>query len=528
MCLVLMALADKFACRCGLDGVLLILSIIYRAFDEFRASDVALFWDESEYVTLGKVETQEERDKKTEQRHGKEEIDAFEAGPGRSDIGYGPLALPWDLFTRDRDRRRRVFRWFAEKVIEHLGVPQGKSVIFDKPPGFSHPVVALDDGTGKRIEPFRSGVNPKIGESDFKSHYYIHSVFPGKNALIYSVDADTVSISLLESGYRLASTNSLATEVWIKSMDQEERFEIDDEELLSECEKRGWHRYVKLEKELKMKYGEGPRSDAFSPENAYERKFFACKHEEFIDANALWRARIRSYPKDRASFLASEMFVILLTGNDMSGSSCLPAIGEMWLFELWMEHRDQIGPLLKVDPRMYIDESAEKPVPDFVAAWRLVRLAYQRKLWGKVKHGARGDELLPYSTLLGYGPIKVGKHTLQMPSVDEVRLLFARTMYSFAYYSTGWGGGDKEPDVLSSDHEGRSLLGWQLVDPSKPRERSNVRIVKAKDLSHALVDGRGPEEPVRVRFVKQTKKQFDDAEASPFSGIKRIKSSRSE
>ena len=524
MCLVLMGAADRFGCRSGLDVVLLVLSIVYRAFDEMKAPHVVLFWDESEYVTLGKVETQEERDKGTVQRHGRETIDAFEQLNGAVDMGYGALCLPWDLYVRDRDRRRRVFRWVAEKTIEHLGVPLGKSVVFDKPPGFSHPVVARDEGSGKKIEAFRSGINPRIGESDFKPFYYAHSVFPGTNSLIYSVDADTVSIAMLERGYSLAEGNSLPNEVWIKSMDQEERFEIDNDELLAACEERGWQRYVKLEEDLKRRFGDPPPSDAFAPEHAYKRKFFVCKHEEFIDANALWRARVRSYDGKRASFLASEMFVVLLTGNDMSGSSCLPAIGEMWLFELWMAHRDQIGPLLHVDPRMYVDDSAPRPRPDFAAAWKLVRLAYQRKLASKIGSIPEGD-VLPYSALLGYGPIKVGKHTLQMPSADEVRLLFARTLYAFAYYSSGWGGGDKEPDVLSADGEGRSILGWTLADVRGPRERANVRIVKASELSHALVDNRGAEEPLRIRFVKPIKKQFDDAEANAFSGVKRSKAS---
>lgn len=517
MCLVLMGLADRFGCRSGMDGLLVLLSVIYRAFGEMKAPAVVLFWDESEYVTVGKAETQDERDAKTVQRHGRDLIDSFEANHGATPMDYGPLPLPWDLYVRNRDRRRRVFRWFAEKIVEHMGVPEGKSVVLDRPPGFSHPVVVRDVAGTKRVEPFRSGANPKIGESDFKPFYYMHSVFPDKNGLIYSVDADTVSIAMLERGHALGSSDMLPNEVWIKSMDREERFEIDDNELLHEFRQRGWSKYVKLEEDLKRQRSWGePPLDAFAPENAYKRKFFSCKHEEFIDANELWRARLGSYESRRASFLASEMFVVLLTGNDMSGSSCLPGVGEMWLFELWMSHRDQIGPILHVDPRMYVDESAPRPVPDFVAAWKLVRLAYQQKLSKKIGSVPDG-ELLPYSRLVTYGPLKVGKHTLQVPTKDEVRLLFARTLYALVYYSTGWGGGDKEPDALSADPEGRSILGWELIDKRGPRERENVRVVPAERLSHALVDDGGADDAARVRFVKPLKKQFDDAESNPFS-----------
>lgn len=528
MCLVLMGLADRFGCRCGQDGVVLILSMIYGAMRDCRSPAVVLFWDESEYVTLGKVETQEERDEKTRRRYSEADVAQFEERYGGAQIGaLEPLPLPWDLFMRDRDRRRRSFRWFADQVRERLHVPDGQSVVFDRPPGFDHPIRVTSGG---RVEPFRSGYNPRIGESDFKPFYYLHYVFPNSNALIYSIDADTIAIALLETPYRLRQCNELRNEVWIKSLDQEKQLELEDPEELRHVEESGYAHLVRLEEDLKRT--EEPAGDPYAPENAYKRKFFVYRHQEFIDCNELWRARLAAYPSDRASFLASEVFVIFLTGNDMSGSSHLGGVGEMFLFELWDRHWDQLGPLLRVDTAMYLADNGmlppdRMPVFRLEAAWKLVRLAYQQKLKSRIQPPARrdSDRLLPYEELRALGPLKFGRAVIPLPSVDQVRMLFARTLYAFAYYSLGWRGSDAEPNVLSVDARGRSLMGWALVRPDEPPARSNVRVVRPEELSDELIERSGHSEPAAVRFCKPFEKQFDAAENNPFSGIKRPRSS---
>jgi len=525
MNLFIMGLKEE--CNNGAEALLTLIARLNRAWNVYDCSDVVLYWDEGEHVTLAKSYIQECRLEKTEEEfdtHQKLALSELEENPDWEPITYGELYTDYKLMMSHLPQRRRVLKWVADMLIKHVHVPPGKSLWLDRPPYYPTSLIIRWDSTAKEHVhiPWTKNATVQIGESDFKPFYYMRHVFPDASFIISSKDGDTFMIALMFLGYCIDKKNEMINRnLWIKTTDVNEVINIEDEEQLKElltvpalskcivleAFKNSWRNRANAERQK----AEGINVDPFAPQNAHLDKCLAFRREDFIDAKELWRSRLEYHaqaislranpmrPTLAIDLLFSEMMVALLCGNDMCPDG-FPGIGEKWLYELWLRHAVELGPLVRVERDSYARTSVrlalatDEPECGASGLWRLVRLAYQQKIFSKLdptnkKRVEVFHELLTLKEMNEKWPeFKIGAKTYKVPTACEAGLVLSKCLYALFYYANGWRGKFGLPDELSCDSMGRTQTGWILDDPKGPRERSNVRLALPSEVSPDVID----------------------------------------